>query len=155
MTNLGTIYCGSDPYKVDAKFRVSVPPAWRDADDSAVYLVFLNENKIPLIKVFPAKAFASHIQYIKDCDLMPSEKMRYLEALSTNCVLASINDQGKLSIPKSLSLKAGIDAESQVQLTGKFHHYVIMNADFHETLNQKLQDELEYFEAKIKEASFK
>ena len=48
-----------------------------------------------------------------------------LGKLSMLCREASLNEQGKLLVPKDLSEKAGIAAESDVMLAGRGMHFEI------------------------------
>jgi DNA-binding transcriptional regulator/RsmH inhibitor MraZ len=47
------------------------------------------------------------------------------------CRVASVNDQGKLLVPKDLSEAAGIAAESEVVLAGRGLHFEVWSKTNH------------------------
>ncbi len=82
-----------------------------------------------MIKVLTQEAFDERVRIVKESDLTPAKKMAKLGTLSMLCREASVNDQGKLLIPKDLSEKAGIAADSEVALVGRGMHFEAWNSE--------------------------
>lgn len=140
-------YKGFHPYKMDSKFRVSVPTLWRPEAGAALYLLFSKAHEMPVIKVLSQEAFDQRVKTVEESDLSPAKKAAKLGSLSMLCRDVSINDQGKLLIPKDLSEKAGISADSEVVLAGRGIHFEVWNKANHERaleieMNQDDDDEL-------------
>jgi DNA-binding transcriptional regulator/RsmH inhibitor MraZ len=140
-------YTGFHPYKMDSKFRVSVPTPWRPAAGEGLYLLFSRAFEMPLIKVLSQEAFDHRVKIVEDSALSPAKKAAKLGSLAMLSREAGINDQGKLLIPKELSEKAGIAADSEVILAGRGLHFEVWNKASHERLveiemNQDDDDEL-------------
>jgi DNA-binding transcriptional regulator/RsmH inhibitor MraZ len=118
-------YLGFFPYKMDPKFRVSIPVSWRPETGATLLLLFSKTHKMPMIKVLTREAYNARVQIVKESDLTPAEKMAKLGTLAMLCREASVNDQGKLLIPKDLSEKAEITADSEVSLVGRGMHFEV------------------------------
>lgn len=116
---------GYTPYKMDPKYRVSIPTAWRPAAGESLYLMSSRTYDMPVIKVLSQKAFDHRKDVVKNSDLTPGKKTAKLGQLAMLCRVASVNDQGKLLIPKDLSEAAGIAAESEVVLAGRDLHFEV------------------------------
>ncbi len=140
-------YKGFHPYKMDSKFRVSVPTPWRPEAGAALYLLFSRAHEMPLIKVLSQEAFDHRVKVVEKSDLSPAKKAAKLGSLAMLSREANVNDQGKLLIPKELSEKAGIVADSEVMLAGRGLHFEVWNRANHERaleieMNQDDDDEL-------------
>lgn len=122
-------YKGFTPYKMDPKFRVSIPTAWRPEAGALLFLLFSKAHEMPVIKVLSQEAFNERVETVKTSDLSPAKKTAMLGSLSMLCREASVNDQGKLLVPKDLSEKAGIAAESEVTLVGRGMHFEVWNKE--------------------------
>lgn len=132
MTTADQRYKGFTPYKMDPKFRVSIPTAWRPEAGAVLFLLFSKTHEMPVIKVLSQEAFNERVETVKNSDLTPAKKQALLGSLSMLCREASVNDQGKLLVPKDLSEKAGISADSEVVLAGRGMHFEVWNKDNHE-----------------------
>lgn len=132
MTAADQRYKGFTPYKMDPKFRVSIPTAWRPEAGSMLFLLFSKTHEMPVIKVLSQEAFNERVETVKNSDLTPAKKQALLGSLSMLCREASVNDQGKLLVPKDLSEKAGISADTEVVLAGRGMHFEVWNKDNHE-----------------------
>ncbi len=140
-------YKGFHPYKIDPKFRVSIPTHWRPEPGAVLFLLFSKAHEMPVIKVLSQEAFDERVAIVKNSDLSPAKKSAKLGSLSMLCREVGINDQGKLLVPKDLSEKAGIPADSEVQLAGRGMHFEIWNKENFERaleieMNQEDEDEL-------------
>ena len=62
--------------------------------------------------------------------LTPAE-VAQLGRLAMLCRVASVNEQGKLLVPKELSEAAGISAESEVVLAGRDLHFEVWSKHNH------------------------
>lgn len=110
---------GFHPYKMDSKFRVSVPTAWRPEENGALYLLYSSRHEMPVLKVRSQAAFDEKVELIQNSNKTPGEKSQLLGRLSMLSREVYLNDQGKLLIPKDLSKKVGIEESSQVYLVGR------------------------------------
>lgn len=143
-------YKGFKPFKMDPKFRVSVPVAWRPEAGASLFLLFSKEHEMPVVKVLSQEAYDEKVELIKGSDKTPAEKGKMLGKLAMLCREASLNEQGKLLVPKDLSEKAGIAADSDVMLAGRGIHFEIWSkANFDKVLeietSQEDDDELGIF----------
>jgi division/cell wall cluster transcriptional repressor MraZ len=143
----GQKYRGFTPYKMDAKFRVSVPTDWRPDTGAKLYLLFSRTHEMPLVKVLSEEAYEQRVTTVEKSDLPPAKKQALLGSLAMLCREVSLNDQGKLLVPKDLSEKAALAAESEVILAGRGAHFEIWNKEQFERvleieMNQDDGDEL-------------
>ncbi len=135
-------YKGFTPYKMDPKFRVSVPTAWRPEAGGVLFLLFSKEHEMPLVKVLSHEAYGEKVSLIQGSDKTPVEKGKLLGKLAMLCREVSLNEQGKLLVPKDLSEKAGIDADSEVVLAGRGIHFEIWSkANFERVLNIETRED--------------
>ena len=118
-------YKGFKPFKMDPKFRVSIPTAWRPEAGASLYLLFSKEHGMPVVKVLSQEAYDHKVELVEKSDLTPAEKGKKLGKLAMLCREATLNEQGKLLVPKDLSELAGITAEADVMLAGRGIHFEI------------------------------
>lgn len=118
-------YKGFKPVKMDPKFRVSIHPTWRPEVGAPLFLLFSKEYDMPVVKVLSQEAYNERVELIKASDKTPAEKNKKLGKLAMLCREATLNDQGKLLVPKDLSAQAGIFAEADVMLAGRGIHFEI------------------------------
>ena len=78
-----------------------------------------------VVKVLSQEAYNEKVELIKSSDKTPKEKNTTLGKLAMLCREATLNDQGKLLVPKDLSEKAGITENSDVMLAGRGIHFEI------------------------------
>lgn len=135
-------YKGFTPYKMDPKFRVSVPTAWRPEAGGVLFLLFSKEHEMPLVKVLSHEAYGEKVSLIQSSDKTPVEKGKLLGKLAMLCREVSLNEQGKLLVPKDLSEKAGMEADSEVVLAGRGIHFEIWSkANFERVLNIETRED--------------
>ncbi len=118
-------YKGFKPFKMDPKFRVSVPVAWRPEAGEPLFLLFTKRHEMPVVKVLSQEAYDEKERIIQNSDKTPGEKDRILGRLAMLSREVTLNEQGKLLIPKDLSEKAGIEADGDVYLAGRGIHFEI------------------------------
>jgi DNA-binding transcriptional regulator/RsmH inhibitor MraZ len=118
-------YKGFKPFKMDPKFRVSIPVVWRPEAGVPLFLLFSKEHGMAVVKVLSQEAYDEKVELIRGSDKTPAEKGKMLGKLAMLCREALPNEQGKLLVPKDLSEKAGIAAESEVVLAGRGIHFEI------------------------------
>lgn len=118
-------YKGFKPFKMDPKFRVSIPTAWRPEAGALLFLLFSKEHEMPVVKVLGQEAYDEKVELIRNSEKTPAEKGKMLGKLAMLCREATLNEQGKLLVPKDLSEKAGIAADSDVVLAGRGIHFEI------------------------------
>ncbi len=80
---------------------------------------------MPVVKVLSQEAYTERVELIKGSEKTPAEKGKLLGKLAMLCREVSLNDQGKLLVPKDLSEKAEIAADSEVMLAGRGIHFEI------------------------------
>jgi DNA-binding transcriptional regulator/RsmH inhibitor MraZ len=124
-------YMGHTAYKMDPKYRVSIPTHWRPAAGEPLYLLSSTTHDMPVIKVLSQKAYDHRKNTVKNSDLTPKEKTEMLGAFAMQCRAANVNDQGKLLIPKDLSEAIGIRADSEVVLAGRDLHFEVWSKENH------------------------
>lgn len=126
-------YEGFNTYKMDPKYRVSIQPAWRPGPGEVLRLLFSRgADDVPIIKVLTQASFDERVATVHASDLSPLDKRKTLETLYMLCREASLNDQGKLTVPKDLSERAGIEADSEVVLAGRGLHFEIWSKPNHD-----------------------
>jgi len=118
-------YKGYRPVKMDPKFRVSIQPSWRPEVGDVLFLLFSRKHDMPLVKVLSQEAYRERVELIQGSEKTPAEKGNTLGKLAMLCREVTLNDQGKLLVPKDLSEKAGIAADSDVMLAGRGAHFEI------------------------------
>jgi MraZ protein len=143
-------YKGFKPFKMDPKFRVSVPTLWRPEAGASLFLLFSKQYDMPVVKVLSQEAYDEKVELIRSSDKTPAEKGKMLGKLAMLCREASLNEQGKLLVPKDLSEKAGIEADGDVVMAGRGIYFEIWSkANFDRVLDietrQEEDDELGIF----------
>lgn len=135
-------YKGFKPFKMDPKFRVSVPTQWRPEAGASLFLLFSKQYEMPVVKVLSQEAYDEKVELIQNSDMTPAEKGKKLGKLAMLCREASLNEQGKLLVPKDLSEKSGIEAEGEVVLAGRGIYFQIWSkANFDKVLEIETAEE--------------
>ena len=127
-------YKSFQTYKVDAKFRVSVPPHWRPEAGAPLFLQISNTHDMPMIKVLTQEAYDDRVQRIMESDNKPGKKQAMLGKLAMHIKETTLNEQGKLLIPKELSTYAAIEPDTEIRLAGRGMHFEIWNKENHQRL---------------------
>jgi DNA-binding transcriptional regulator/RsmH inhibitor MraZ len=106
-------------HKMDPKFRVSIPTAWRPEEDGSLFLLYSSRHELPVLKVRSQAAFDAMVEVIQTSGKSPAEKNYLLGKMAMLSREVKLNDQGKLSVPKELGEKVGLAADAQVCLAGR------------------------------------
>lgn len=116
-------------FKLDAKYRVSVPAEWRPGRGEALPLRLLKWRtyQVPVLKALTDGAFEAMIASIDSSDLPPGVKSQRKGLVYSRNTPVSINDQGKLLIPKKLAEEHGLDAGGAVHLYGRGTNFDIVS----------------------------
>ena len=122
-------YKGFAPYKMDPKFRVSIPPMWRPDVGVPLFMLFSKEHELPVVKVLSQAAYNEKVELVQGSAKTPKEKGRMLGRLAMLSRGAMLNEQGKLLVPKDLSEQAGIVAEAEVMLAGRGNFFEIWSKE--------------------------
>lgn len=137
-------YTGSYPYKIDPKFRVSIQASWRPEPGEGFYLLSAKDLGFPLVRVLTKAAYQHKVDTINQSDKTPADKGRMLAKLALLSRQASVNEQGKLLVPKDLSEQAGISPDSEVTLAGRGISFEIWDrATFEQYLTALTSEEAE------------
>lgn len=113
---------GEFEHKLDTKFRVSVPAAWRPASGQTVQLRLLKWKhlKVPVLRAMTQEAFEAVIESISSNEEVPSGvRNAQKQAVYSGSENVTLNDQGKLTVPKKTAKQHGLDAGESVHLFGR------------------------------------
>lgn len=140
-------YKGHHPYKMDPKYRVSVVAAWREDPKERFHLMLSSKAGMPIIKVLTQQAYRQRIERVLASDKTELEKQELIETLALVCRDATLNEQGKLLIPKDLSESAQMTSDSDVVLAGRGLHFEVWNKANFDIFygNHKPKDDLGIF----------
>lgn len=125
-------YTGFKPYSIDSKFRVAVPPAWRPPPDAIIYLLPSKKYEMPMIQVITVEEYQDRMALIANSDLPLDRKRHHRGVLASRCREASVNEQGKLLVPKDLATRTEIAPDSEVVLVGRETYFEIWAKPFHD-----------------------
>lgn len=109
-------------HKLDTKYRVSVPSAWRPASGQTVQLRLLKWKhlKVPVLRAMTQEAFEAVIESIATNEsISPGVRNAQKQAVYSGSESVTMNDQGKLSVPKKTANKHGLDSGESVHLFGR------------------------------------
>ncbi len=120
-------YKGSYPYKTDSKNRVNVVTAWRPLQGEALNLMPSICEGVKIIKVLTQEAFEYRVDRIRQNATSPKEESQLKTKLVRLLREATVNDQGKLLIPKDLAEYAGISPDSEIMMSAGDSHFEIWN----------------------------
>lgn len=124
-------------YKMDPKYRVSVPVDYRpDGEGSALRLHSHKEHGLPVIKVYTSEIFDDKYRQIRESELPQAKKNALEGALRMHSKVATINPQGKLPIPKDWAEKIGLKADGPVKLGGRGHYFIICSEETFDRLEE-------------------
>jgi DNA-binding transcriptional regulator/RsmH inhibitor MraZ len=112
-------YTGHHPYKIDPKFRVSIQASWRPEAGEKFYLLIAKDLGFPLVRVLTKEAYQYKVDTINQSEKTPAEKGKLLAKLALVSRQGTVNEQGKLLVPKDLSEQAGIAPDSEVMMAGR------------------------------------
>lgn len=146
MSALGITFEEEFEHKLDKKLRVSVPSCWRPSDnrDFSIRLLKWKVEGIPVLKALTEDAFQALIASINnDETLNAGKKSRKKGALFTHNTKVSVNDQGKILIPKKLAEERGFEPEGKVHLLGRGNYFELLTPKDYLQLMEDEEDVLE------------
>ena len=95
-------HLGFRPATMDRRFRVVIPPAWRPDADEPLFLLLSRTHELPVLKVLTQKGYEEEVKRISESDASEGRKRLLQGALAMHCRCATLNDQGKVLLPKDL-----------------------------------------------------
>lgn len=130
-------FSGFIEHKVDPKYRIAIPAAWRVTEGEQFVLQELSKQGVKLIRVLTVQALEAAVTAINNHSVCTVGEIREaLGELYANILTVSLNAQGKLLIPKEWSDRANIKAESSVVLVGRGDYFEIYNSTDYPTVDQ-------------------
>ena len=129
-------YMGQKSLKMDPKYRVSIQSSWRPETGTPLYLQHGENSGAGFIKVLSREAYLERVERVQLSNKTPAEKGHLLKMLASSCRDAQINDQGKLLVPKEVSERAGITADSDVVLLGCGIHFEIWSKENYDKVHK-------------------
>lgn len=118
-------------YKVDGKYRVSIPPSWRPEAGAPLYLQISATSQMPMIKALSQEAYDERVKRVMESDYKPGKKQELLGKLAMHIRETTLNEQGKLLITKELSNYAGIEPDTEIRLAGRGDYFEIWSKESH------------------------
>lgn len=131
---------GEHTQRVDDKCRLAIPAAFRQALENAQErkLVLVRQIGSPCIAVWPMRrweAYEDQIAALPQSDPRRRAVERYQVSASFD---VEPDNHGRVVLPAALRAHAGIQASSEVVLSGQIHRFEIWNRDNWERLQQEL-----------------
>jgi DNA-binding transcriptional regulator/RsmH inhibitor MraZ len=120
---------GFQEHKMDPKYRISIPVAWRPEEGQQLILQQSKRYGIPCVRVLTLAALADMERDIREHPGITAGQIREgLEFLHAGIIPVNVNNQGKLLIPKEWSLRANLQADSNVMMVGRGEYFDIYNS---------------------------
>jgi DNA-binding transcriptional regulator/RsmH inhibitor MraZ len=127
-------YKGSFPYKTDSKNRVNVVPSWRPPQGEGLSLMASVSEGVNIIKVLTNDAVVYRLRKIEQHETDPKKEAQTKTRLKRLLRESSVNEQGKMLIPRDLAQHAGIAPDSEVTLSAGDSHFEIWNREKFESV---------------------
>ncbi len=124
-------------HKLDAKFRVSVPADWRPEKGESLQLRLLEWKvfNVPILKALTDQAFEAMIASIdSDENLNAGQRSIKKGLVYSRNTPVTVNEQGKLLIPKKLAEDYGVESGGQVHLLGRGSNFDLVSPAHFPTL---------------------
>ena len=132
---------GNYPYKMDPKFRVSVPAPWRPLLGENFQLLKADRMDEPMIIVLTEDDYRDRLRLLQEDDQIEEGMKRMIRGdFHARCRPAVMNDQGKLLVPKEWAEYASIEAGGSVLLEGRGKHFEIWNPESYETAKKRVEE---------------
>ena len=107
---------------LDSKYRVSVPAGCRPASGQTVQLRLLKWKhlKVPVLRAMTQEAFEAVIESIASNENTPvGVRNAQKQAVYSGSESVTLNDQGKMTVPKKTAKQHGLDSGEAVHLFGR------------------------------------
>ncbi|MBK1835307.1 hypothetical protein [Roseibacillus ishigakijimensis] len=137
---------GVADHKLDTKYRVAVPAAWRPASGQSVQLRLLRWKhlKVPVLRAMTHEAFEALIESIAtNGDVPTGIRNAQKQAVYGESTSVTLNDQGKLTVPKRTAEDFGFEAGGAVHLIGRGRAFDLVSPAHMEELREKEREILE------------
>lgn len=133
---------GRFDHKLDPKNRVSIPSEWRPREGGALFLVVTERNGFSGIKALTEHKLEEIEESVKNEPSMTTkQKNEFLEWLNGACVEVTVNNQGKLLIPKKMCEQARFTSE--LVLVGRGGFFEIWEPSTFEKMNTATQPRID------------
>jgi DNA-binding transcriptional regulator/RsmH inhibitor MraZ len=128
---------------MDRKHRISIPPPWCTDGCDPVFLLLSRAHELPMLQVLGRESYGERMERISESDMSTPKKRRFLATLPMLSRQATLDDQGKLKIPKDLRGKAELARKDKVVLIGRGGYFEIWNYASFDTAREIEARELE------------
>jgi DNA-binding transcriptional regulator/RsmH inhibitor MraZ len=113
-------------------------PAWRPLlEDEPIMLRLTQLEGLPGLMVLTEAAFQEKKAIINRMERPETDRRKRLGALAASCREASINEQGKLTIPKDLAERAGIQPEEEAEVVGRDGYFEVWKKTYADEIKIK------------------
>lgn len=130
-------FSGFIEHKVDPKYRIAIPAAWRATEGEQFVLQQFLKNGLTIIRVLTVEALEAMVTTIENHSKRTAGEIREAkEFLYAHIITVTLNAQGKLLIPKEWSERANIKAESSIVLVGRGDYFEIYNSSDYPTIDR-------------------
>jgi len=137
MSSTSKVHESHFDYKMDPKFRVSVPVEWRpETEETPIRLQLSKEHDLPVIKVYGEAEFDLKFEQVEKSDLTPAKKQQIVGHLRMMSKKANVSSQGKLTVPKDWSERVGLKADGPVILAGRGPFYMVCTPETFERITE-------------------
>jgi DNA-binding transcriptional regulator/RsmH inhibitor MraZ len=117
---LGQHCSGHLERQLDSKGRVSLPVEWRPASGESVYMIKVEVEDIPALRVLSQAAFDRKLADIEGSrEATPAQRDRARGILYGASIETKVNSQGKLTIPKAVAEAHGLSLPGPAHLVGR------------------------------------
>lgn len=121
---------GRYDHKMDPKYRVAVPSEWRPGQGQALRLLETKSYGMSLVVALTEEEYDTRLRQIEEDPVMSVlEKRQMAGILHSRCRPVTVNEQGKMLIPKDWSERAGLPADGPVVLVGRGRYFEIWSAE--------------------------
>ncbi len=135
---------GHHDRQLDPKGRFSLMVDWRPPSGESVYFIKVKVEGIPALRVFTQTAFDRKLADIDGTiDATPAQRDRARGILFGAATDSKVNDQGKLTIPKSLAENHGLSLPGAVRIVGRgelFEIFTPENGEAIQALEEKARE---------------
>lgn len=140
-------------HKLDPSCRFSVPSDWRDGlRDGDIRIFQTKTDGIEMIRVLTQAEFEAMITSVEE---LPAEewsrakKKKMLGRFHASVQVVTMNDQGKMQLPKAWCERPGIKPKSEIQLVGRGTYFEIFSLENYQKVEQMELEGTEDIDAEL------
>jgi MraZ protein len=115
------VFVDNYEHALDAKRRLTVPSAWRDAVGGANQLIVLPGIGTRCLYVYTAQELGRRLQKLKELSVADQQAQHLIRQIASRAESVSWDSQGRIRIKDELLTHAGI--ERDVTLSGAFDRF--------------------------------